>query len=99
MSVATDAEAQEFLRQAKQYAQEHPKTLAYDKPEVQLSGEDGNVYLIIGRVVKALTHLGDPKSDERQAGIEAGKEFQDRAFASESYDQVLELCFEYVEVL
>ncbi|MFC1582193.1 hypothetical protein ACFL4W_01510 [Planctomycetota bacterium] len=55
----------------------------------QLIGTDGNVFSIIGRVRGTL----------RQAGMtEKAQEFADRAFKAESYDAVLQLCMEYVEV-
>lgn len=60
------------------------------KPECQLVGTDGNVFAIIGSVSKCLRRAG--LSDE-------AKEFQSRAWSSTSYDDVLQLCFEYVEVL
>ena len=59
------------------------------KPTCQLSGEDGNVFSIIGRVSKALKRAGQP---------DKAKEFSERAFASKSYNAVLQLCFDYVEV-
>lgn len=60
-----------------------------EKPPVKLTGEDGNVFSIIGRVSKALKRAGLP---ERAA------EFQKRAFAAKSYDEVLAMTFEYVDV-
>lgn len=60
-----------------------------EKPVVQLSEEDGNVFAIMGRVSKALKRAGQP---------EKAKEFVDKARKSESYDAVLRLCMEYVEV-
>jgi hypothetical protein len=60
------------------------------KPTCKLVGEDGNVFNVIGRVRRAL----------RQAG-EEGKaaEFTDKAFRAESYDRVLQLAQEYVDVV
>ncbi len=59
------------------------------KPTCKLVGEDGNVFSIIGRVRAAL----------REAGQEdRGREFVERAFHAGSYDEVLRLCTEYVEV-
>ena len=55
---------------------------------VQLSGEDGNVFSIIGRVSKAL----------KRGGAKDVSEFQKLAMSSESYDAVLQLCMEWVEV-
>lgn len=59
------------------------------KPTVQLIGEDGNVFAIIGRVSKALKRAGQR---------EKAKEFTDKAMKSGSYDEVLRLCMDYVEV-
>jgi len=59
------------------------------RPRCKLIGEDGNVFGIIGRVAGAL----------RNAGLrDKAKEFTDRAMSSASYDDVLVLCSEYVEV-
>lgn len=60
------------------------------KPEVQLTGEDGNAFLIMVRVNAALKQDGQP---DRAA------EWMDRALHSESYDALLQLAFEYVEPL
>ncbi len=59
------------------------------KPVCQLSGTDGNVFAVIGAVCKALRRAGQP---------DKAQEFRDKAHASGSYDAVLQLCFEYVEV-
>ena len=61
-----------------------------NKPDCQLSGTDGNVYAIIGKVYGILKSEGFE---------EHAKDFQTRAFSSESYDKVLQLCFEYVLAL
>ena len=59
------------------------------RPQVRLTGEDGNVFGIIGRVAGAL----------RNAGLsDKAKEFTQKAMAAASYDDVLGLCGEYVEV-
>ena len=59
------------------------------KPHVQLSGEDGNVFFIIGRVGRAL----------KKAGLtEQADEFYRRARACGSYDKVLALVGEYCEI-
>jgi hypothetical protein len=60
------------------------------KPEVRLVGEDGNVFVIIGRVAKALRRDGQP---------ERAEEWMQRATSCNSYDEVLQLVFEYVEPL
>ena len=60
-----------------------------DKPVCKLVGSDGNVFAVIGAVCKALRRAGQPDKAE---------EFSKRAMKSGSYDAVLQLCFEYVEV-
>lgn len=58
-------------------------------PKVKLTGTDGNAFAIIGKVSKALKKAGlKDKADE----------FVKRAFSAGSYDEVLQLCCEYVEV-
>ena len=56
---------------------------------VQLSGTDGNAFSIIGRVSKALKAAGKP---------EAAKEFSEAAMGCGSYDALLRLAMETVEV-
>lgn len=60
-----------------------------NRPACQLTGEDGNVFAIIGRVKGALRGAGQP---------EKVQEFVTRAFACPSYGAVLELCSEYVRI-
>jgi hypothetical protein len=57
--------------------------------QVQLSGEDGNAFFIVGRVRKAL---------ERAGHREAAVEFFNEALSGD-YDHVLQTCMIYVEVL
>jgi len=59
------------------------------KPEVQLTGTDGNVFAVIGQVRKALKKAGQTQQAE---------EFVKKAFSASSYDEVLQLCLEYCEV-
>ena len=60
-----------------------------NKPECELSECDGNVFFIIGRVSKAL----------KRAGMsEKAAEWYDKATKCESYDAVIQLAFEYVDV-
>jgi len=59
------------------------------KPEVTLTGTDGNVFAIIGNVSRALKDAG--KRAE-------AKNFTDRAFLCCSYDEVIQLAMEYVEI-
>ena len=60
-----------------------------DIPDCRLTGEDGNVFNIIGRVCKALKANGmKDRADE----------FRKRAFSLKSYNEVLVLCHEYVNI-
>lgn len=58
-------------------------------PKCKLIGEDGNVFNIIGKVSRTLKDNGLEKE---------AKEFTEKAFHSTSYDEVLRLCMEYVDV-
>jgi len=60
------------------------------KPKCKLTGTDGNVFSVIGKVSKCLREVG--LKDEAE-------EFRNKALKSHSYDSVLALCFEYVDVL
>lgn len=57
------------------------------KPKCRLSGEDGNAFAIMGRVIKALRGAGQGH---------LVKEFQAKA-TSGDYDHLLQTCMEYVE--
>ena len=59
------------------------------KPKCKLVGTDGNAFSLIGKVSKALRSAG--QSDK-------AKEFTSKAFSCASYDALLVLCLEYVEV-
>lgn len=66
-----------------------PKGEFVTKPNCKLIGTDSNVFAIIGTVRRTL----------RRAGQEdRAKEFTERAMTSSSYDDVLALVFDYVEV-
>ena len=61
-----------------------------NKPKCILIGEDGNVFFIIGRVVKTL----------RRAGLnEQADEFNKKYPDCESYDEVLQLAMDYVDIV
>ena len=60
-----------------------------DKPKCRLVGQDGNVFNIIGLVKRALNDSGQP---------DKAKEFVNRAFSAGSYDEVLNMAGEYVEI-
>lgn len=59
------------------------------KPECALTGTDGNVFSVIANVSRALKRAGQK---------DRADEFRRRALASDSYDAVLILCHEFVEV-
>lgn len=60
-----------------------------EKPVCKLVGNDGNVFGIIGNVSKTL----------KRAGMaDKASEFTNKAFNAGSYNEVLRLCMEYVEV-
>ena len=59
------------------------------KPTVKLTGENGNVFNLIGLTKKALVKAG--LRDE-------GNEFVHKAYSAGSYNEVLNLIFEYCEV-
>ena len=61
----------------------------YPHVDVQLSGEDGNAFVIIGRVRRALR-----RADVSQAEID---EFTEEA-KSGDYDHVLQTCMRWVDV-
>ncbi|MFW6008148.1 MAG: hypothetical protein ACOCP8_02680 [archaeon] len=61
----------------------------YPNIEVELSGQDGNAYMIIGRVSKAL----------RTNGVEEDqiKQFREEA-TSGNYDNLIQVCNKWVSV-
>lgn len=64
----------------------------YPHIEVQLTGEDGNVYNIIAQVSKAL-------KKDKEAGVDAARRFTENALASNNYNDVIQLAIETVRVL
>jgi len=65
------------------------ETARDDRPECNLTDCDGNVFAIIGRVRRVLRKAGQH---------DQAAEFVLRAKAAESYDAVLRLTFDYVDV-
>ena len=57
------------------------------KPTCQLTGGDGNIFFILGRVSRTLKENGK---------VEQAKEVSDRVMASRSYDEALQIIMEYV---
>ena len=62
---------------------------AIQKPTCKLTGTDGNVFCIIAAVCRVLKKNGQQ---------DRADEFRKAAMASHSYDAVLQLCFDYVDV-
>jgi len=60
-----------------------------EKPKCKLVGINGNVFVIIGKVCDTLNKAGMK---------DVAKEFSSKAFDCESYDAVLCLCHEYVDI-
>lgn len=60
-----------------------------EKPVVRLIGEDGNAFVIMGKVVKALKRAGYSQDQI--------KEYQAKAMSGD-YDNLLAVTMEYVEV-
>ena len=60
-----------------------------NKPVCKLVGTDGNAFSIIGKVSQTL----------KKSGLrEQATEFTKKAFGAGSYNEVLQLCMEYVDV-
>ncbi len=59
------------------------------KPVVQLTGEDGNVFNLVGICSRALKKAGR---------VEEGKAMQQRVFGCGSYEEALAIMGEYVEI-
>jgi len=97
MVKAGDFEDQEEMRKACHHIRNmcrYPTVLeqeepAAKKPECKLTGTDGNVYSIIGNVQKAL----------RKAGLGTrATEYGRKALQQGSYDEVITLAHDYVQV-
>lgn len=71
-----------------QHAPTAPAGPRFPDVEVQLLGEDGNAFFIIGRVTQALRRAGH---------ADFIKEFQDEAMSGD-YSHVLQTCIRWVEV-
>lgn len=63
--------------------------VTYPDITVELSGQDGNAFAIIGRVSKAIT---------KEEGKDAARRFSEQAMLSESYDDLLQFCMSTVNV-
>lgn len=60
-----------------------------EKPECELSGEDGNIFSIISRCSRSFRRAG--QSDQAQ-------KMQEEIMAAKSYDEALQIIMKYVEV-
>jgi len=67
-------------------------TAHYNKPTVQLTGTNGNVFALLGRCTSALKRI-----DDRELGRELAMELTRRATSSGSYDEALALMQQYVD--
>jgi hypothetical protein len=98
IDVTGDAYDREILSEVQHYAllvienRGDNEANGIGKPVVRLVGEDGNVFNVIGVVRRALA-----KAD-RERGTRTAPEFMARAFDADSYDGVLRLALEYVDV-
>ena len=61
-----------------------------NKPELKLIGEDGNVFFILGKAVRAARQAG---WDEERV-----EKFKKEAMSGD-YDHVLQLCMEHFDVI
>lgn len=59
-----------------------------EKPTVQLSGEDGNIFSIVGRCRRALKRAGQP---------DLADEMSEKVMATKSYDESLQIVMGYVD--
>lgn len=64
-------------------------TVRYPDVHVQLTGQDGNAFALIGQAFKAI---------RQQVGPEAAAEFSNAAIESESYDGLLAFIMQTVNV-
>lgn len=79
-----------FFENDVEVAKENEEAERESKPECRLIGQDGNVFNVIGLVGRALTRAGLK---------DKAKEFSGKAFSAGSYDEVIALAQEYVEVI
>lgn len=59
------------------------------KPTVELIGEDGNVFALLGKCTRALKKAGQPESAEA---------LREEVFNSGSYDEALQIMAKYVDI-
>lgn len=64
----------------------------FPKVEVQLSGQDGNVFLMIAKVKTAMKQSGECEKADIQA-------FQTEVLAAGSYDEAIQIIMRWVSVL
>lgn len=61
----------------------------FERPKCKLTGIDGNVFNVIGTVSRTLKENGQyPESIE----------FREKAIRCKTYDEVIQLCFDFVDV-
>lgn len=59
-----------------------------EKPTVQLSGEDGNIFFIVGCCRRALKRVGQP---------DLADEMSEKVTKAGSYDEALQIVMRYVD--
>lgn len=59
-----------------------------ERPQMQLEGMDGNIFVVLGTASKLLKRAGQGKE---------AKEMADRVYGSNSYHEALSIISEYVE--
>lgn len=59
------------------------------KPKVRLTGQDGNVFSLIGLCSRALKQAGQ---------ADKAKEMSEKCFKAGSYDEALQIMMEYCDV-
>lgn len=60
------------------------------KPACKIGGNDGNVFTIIANVYNCL---------KREKRTKEAQKFESRTLSAESYDKILDLASEYVEIV
>lgn len=80
------AEQNQEINKNAEYCKEKSKD---NRPRISLAGKDGNVFAVIGIISEKL----------RKSGLkDRADEFSEKAFHSDSYEDVIELALEYVRI-
>jgi hypothetical protein len=68
------------------------------KPEVQLSGIDGNAFMIIGVCVQSLKRAMSREGYSREAATDAATKLREAMLATEDYEDLLAIAIANFEV-